>query len=172
MAGGKTIAAEYELAANNQIRVSTRQLRQKCAADRRSGAGIQRCFRWQRSRLRGRALRSTRSGVSMSPDIRLRRIFRSRPIQSSPAVAFVSKLNSSGTALVYSTYLGGSRRYRYGIAVDASGRAYVTGTTDGVRLSARQCVSAHVWGDLRCVSQRTHARGKRTRMVHVPGRSQ
>jgi len=42
--------------------------------------------------------------------------------------AFVSKLNAAGSALVYSTYLGGSGNDRgSGIAVDASGNAYVTG---------------------------------------------
>jgi len=44
--------------------------------------------------------------------------------------AFVAKLNPKGTALVYSTYLGGSlNTYAYGLAVDASGDAYVTGST-------------------------------------------
>jgi hypothetical protein len=52
--------------------------------------------------------------------------------------AFVSKLNPAGSALVYSTYLGGSGSGTNGIsgidngtgiAVDASGNAYVTGTT-------------------------------------------
>ena len=44
---------------------------------------------------------------------------------------FVSKLNASGSALVYSTYLGGSTAdYGSGIALDASGNAYVTGYTD------------------------------------------
>ena len=44
--------------------------------------------------------------------------------------AFVTKLNASGTALVYSTYLGGSGiDHGSGIAVDASGSAYVAGTT-------------------------------------------
>jgi len=44
---------------------------------------------------------------------------------------FVTKLNETGTALVYSTYLGGSGyEAGYGIAVDGSGNAYVTGYTD------------------------------------------
>jgi hypothetical protein len=45
--------------------------------------------------------------------------------------AFVSKLNAAGSALVYSTYLGGTGDDNgSGIAVDASGSAYVTGRTD------------------------------------------
>jgi len=44
--------------------------------------------------------------------------------------AFVSKLNAAGSALLYSTYLGGSDYDEGdGIAVDASGNAYVTGDT-------------------------------------------
>jgi hypothetical protein len=44
---------------------------------------------------------------------------------------FVSKLNPSGTALVYSTYLGGSGiEYGYGIAVDAADNVYLTGYTN------------------------------------------
>jgi streptogramin lyase len=44
--------------------------------------------------------------------------------------AFVTKLNASGTALLYSTYLGGTGGdYGWGIAVDGSGNAYVAGTT-------------------------------------------
>ncbi len=43
---------------------------------------------------------------------------------------FVTKLNAAGSALVYSTYLGGSdQEYGGAIAIDASGNAYVTGTT-------------------------------------------
>jgi hypothetical protein len=45
--------------------------------------------------------------------------------------AFVTKLNASGSALVYSTYLGGSGADQgNGIAVDGSGNAYVTGSTN------------------------------------------
>jgi hypothetical protein len=43
---------------------------------------------------------------------------------------FVSKLNATGTALVYSTYLGGSSRDSgRAIALDAAGNAYITGFT-------------------------------------------
>jgi len=43
---------------------------------------------------------------------------------------FITKLNSSGSGLVYSTYLGGSDNdVIYGIAVDNQGRAYLTGVT-------------------------------------------
>jgi hypothetical protein len=46
------------------------------------------------------------------------------------ADAFVAKVNASGTALVYSTYLGGNDDDKgFGIAVDAAGNAYVTGQT-------------------------------------------
>ena len=45
--------------------------------------------------------------------------------------AFVTKLNTVGGALVYSTYLGGSNNiWGYAIALDPSGSAYVAGTTD------------------------------------------
>ena len=50
------------------------------------------------------------------------------------ADAYVTKLNAKGSALLYSTYLGGTRDgfndSGSGIAVDASGNAYVTGGTD------------------------------------------
>jgi hypothetical protein len=45
--------------------------------------------------------------------------------------AFVTKLNPSGTALEYSTYLGGDvSGAGHGIAVDSAGNAYVTGSTN------------------------------------------
>jgi hypothetical protein len=45
--------------------------------------------------------------------------------------AFVTKLSSTGSALVYSTYLGGNFDDFLGdIAVDSAGSAYVTGSTD------------------------------------------
>ena len=47
--------------------------------------------------------------------------------------AFVTKLNATGSALDYSTYLGGlDREEGRGIAVDGTGNAYVTGTTSSM----------------------------------------
>jgi hypothetical protein len=45
--------------------------------------------------------------------------------------SFVTKLNVTGSALLYSTYLGGPNANAYGIAVDASRSAYVTGSYGG-----------------------------------------
>ena len=48
-----------------------------------------------------------------------------------PFDGFVAKINSTGTSLVYSTYLGGSGEdHANDIAVDASGEAYITGQTN------------------------------------------
>lgn len=58
----------------------------------------------------------------------------SNPIQPSnigAPVAFVAKLNATGSALVYSTYLGGSaENYGQHISLDPSGNAFVTGYTN------------------------------------------
>ena len=44
--------------------------------------------------------------------------------------AFIAKFNANGTALIYSTYLGGSQTdYVMGLAVDGTGAAYLTGGT-------------------------------------------
>ena len=54
-----------------------------------------------------------------------------QPSKSTSVDVFVSKLNAAGSALVYSTYVGGSGgEYGYAIAVDNMGNAYVTGQTD------------------------------------------
>ena len=50
--------------------------------------------------------------------------------------AFFSKLNPSGTSLIYSTYFGGSGADAgFAIAVDSTGSAYATGSTDSPEVS-------------------------------------
>jgi len=54
-----------------------------------------------------------------------------QPTLSGSSDGFVTKLNPSGSALVYSTYLGGSGDdFGAAIAVDSAGDAYLAGTTD------------------------------------------
>jgi hypothetical protein len=53
-----------------------------------------------------------------------------QPANGGDVDAFVAKLNSTGTALIYATYIGGTGDDRAaGIAVDSAGEAYVTGAT-------------------------------------------
>jgi hypothetical protein len=53
-----------------------------------------------------------------------------QPVSGGGSDAFVTKLNRTGSRLLYSTYLGGSGGdLGFGVAVDGSGNAYVTGDT-------------------------------------------
>lgn len=57
--------------------------------------------------------------------------------------AFVAKLNPAGTALVYSTYIGGSAfDVANSVAVDAAGNAYVTGWTASTNFPTRNPLQA------------------------------
>jgi hypothetical protein len=63
--------------------------------------------------------------------------------------AFVTKINAAGSALVYSTYLGGSSSDRgYGIALDGSGNAYVTGNTFSTNYPTLNAAQAAPGGSL------------------------
>jgi hypothetical protein len=68
-------------------------------------------------------------GVTQSPDFPI--VNPMQPVFGGIQDAFLAKLNASGSALIYSTYLGGSN-FDSGsaIAVDSSGNAYVTGNTN------------------------------------------
>jgi hypothetical protein len=62
--------------------------------------------------------------------------------------AFVTKLNAAGSALVYSTYLGGNDDDEgYGIAVDSSGSAYVTGKTYSANFPTANAFQVAAGGD-------------------------
>jgi hypothetical protein len=67
----------------------------------------------------------------------------SHTITATSGDAFVTKLNATGTGLVYSTYLGGSARDgSSSIAVDASGNAYVTGWTESTDFPTQNPIQA------------------------------
>ncbi len=61
--------------------------------------------------------------------------------------AFVAKLDAGGTALVYSTYLGGTGgELGNAIAVDASGNAYIAGITQSSNFPTKQAAQATYGG--------------------------
>ncbi len=61
--------------------------------------------------------------------------------------AFVFKLNASGSTLLYSTYLGGSKNdYGNGVAVDSAGSAYVTGATESKNFPTRNALQGTIGG--------------------------
>jgi hypothetical protein len=70
-------------------------------------------------------------GTTQSPDFPTTAgAFRRTGATSNSLEVFVSKVNPTGTALVYSTFIGGSNfDWGRGIAIDAAGNAYVTGQT-------------------------------------------
>jgi len=72
------------------------------------------------------------------------------PIQGSNAGgydAIITKINASGTDLVYSTYLGGSGEDWYGdIAVDSEGATYVTGNTGSVDFPTKNPIQGSIGG--------------------------
>lgn len=70
------------------------------------------------------------------------------PLDPQGGDAFVTKLNGTGSRLVYSTYLGGSSwESGEGIAIDTRGRAYITGTTFSKDFPTRRPLQARLRGD-------------------------
>jgi len=65
-------------------------------------------------------------------------------LSGNPSDAFVAELNSTGSALVYSTYLGGhSDDSGNSIAIDGAGNAYVTGHTSSADFPTTNPVQAN-----------------------------
>ena len=62
--------------------------------------------------------------------------------------AFVTKINASGSARLYSTYIGGNQSdYGYGLRVDASGSAYITGITNSPNFPTLNPLQATLGGN-------------------------
>src|SRR5208283_4844758 len=74
--------------------------------------------------------------------------------------AFITKFNSHGSALVYSTYLGGSNLDTgYGIAVDTAGNAYVTGVTSSANFPTVNALQATLAGSENAFITKINASG-------------
>ncbi|MBI1761339.1 MAG: SBBP repeat-containing protein [Acidobacteria bacterium] len=74
--------------------------------------------------------------------------------------AFVSKFNAQGSALLYSTYLGGAQDdFAFGLAVDNAGNAYITGDTRSTDFNTRNPVQAANRGGLDAFVSKLNASG-------------
>jgi hypothetical protein len=74
--------------------------------------------------------------------------------------AFVTKINGDGSALVYSTYLGGSGGDQgYGIAADSSGNAYVIGLTDSTDFPTVNAIQPTYHGNIDAFVTKINADG-------------
>ncbi|MCJ7444713.1 MAG: SBBP repeat-containing protein, partial [Methanotrichaceae archaeon] len=61
---------------------------------------------------------------------------------------FVTKINAAGSALVYSTYIGGNDNdYGSDIAVDSSGNAYITGLTQSTNFPTQNPIQPSFGGE-------------------------
>lgn len=79
------------------------------------------------------------TGYTTSTDFPTKNAFQGGHEASGGYDVFVTKLSADGTALVYSTYLGGNGSdTAQGIAVDVAGSAYITGGTNSGRVPLGQ----------------------------------
>jgi hypothetical protein len=70
-----------------------------------------------------------------------------QPSSNGNKEAFIAKLNASGTALLFSTYLGGSANNEaLNVAVDSAGNAYVTGDTQSSDFPTLNAFQSHYGG--------------------------
>lgn len=76
---------------------------------------------------------------------------------------FVVKLNATGDALLYSTYLGGNDYYfgdaAFGVAVDSSGDAYVTGFTGSTDFPTVNSIQSTLAGHINAFVTKFNATG-------------
>jgi hypothetical protein len=73
---------------------------------------------------------------------------------------FVTKLNASGSALVYSTFLGGGgEEGASDIALDSSDNVYVTGNTNSVNFPTANALQAAKVGDFDCYVTKINTAG-------------
>jgi hypothetical protein len=73
------------------------------------------------------------TGTTKSLSLPTQNAFQGTRVATSSATAFVTKFNSGATALIYSTYLGGSVDDRAtALALDSTGAAYITGVSGSV----------------------------------------
>jgi hypothetical protein len=84
------------------------------------------------------------TGLTFSTDFPTKNPFQSACSCSNGPDVFISKLNSTGTGLIYSTYLGGSNYDQpASIAIDGAGNAIVAGSTSSTDFPTKNPLTIH-----------------------------
>ncbi|MDD5427306.1 MAG: SBBP repeat-containing protein, partial [candidate division Zixibacteria bacterium] len=82
------------------------------------------------------------TGYTFSLDFPKKNAFQNT--KAALADAFVTKVDSSGVFLIYSTFLGGNQNdYSQGIAFDAAGRVYVSGSTESTNFPLKREIQTY-----------------------------
>jgi hypothetical protein len=98
------------------------------------------------------------AGTTLSDDFPVKNPLQ--PTRGGDNDAFISKFNSAGSALTYSTYLGGSTDDRgNSIAVDISGNAYITGTTESANFPVANAFQDDLLGPMDSYVTKVNAAG-------------
>jgi hypothetical protein len=88
------------------------------------------------------------AGFATSSNFPVKNALQSKLATGATQNAFVSKLNSTGSGLVFSTYLGGNATDgANGIALDGSGYAYVTGMTSSTNFPMASATQGTIGGE-------------------------
>ena len=135
--GGQPVRAGTAVHRRGTILLRRRRLSGRPRTGDRPGRAVHDLPRRRMRRRPARESRSTRPATHSSPappspptSPPPTGAFRRTGSAQNNADVFVTKLNPAGTALVYSTFVGGSdMEFGHGLAIDAAGNAYVTGTT-------------------------------------------
>lgn len=108
------------------------------------------------------------AGTTSAPDLPVVNALQAASKNSSDT-GFVMKINPGGSAIVYSTYLGGSViDHLYALAVDSSGNAYVTGSTNSTDFPTVNALEAERRSGRVC--QQDQCNGVGAGVVDVPGK--
>ena len=85
---------------------------------------------------------------------------------------FVTKWNTAGTGILYSTYIGGTNRdVPLSIAVDAAGNAYVAGYTYSANFPTTSgALRSSFVGQSKAFVLKLNAERQQSDLLHVPGR--
>lgn len=88
------------------------------------------------------------TGFTFSNDFPIKNAFQSKPGGGGEKDVFVTKFNPSGSALIFSTYLGGSKGdHAWAIAVAPNGNVGVTGVTASADFPTRNPLQAELKGE-------------------------